>query len=78
MQESRIEMNWRVVMTVAKTRAPYVRMVWEMNSWPTVAAAESARTDDNACNRGVRRHSSGPSTRHGIEEGQADLPVGWA
>ena len=37
-QESRMEMNWRVVMTVAKSRAPYVLMVWEMNSWPMVAA----------------------------------------
>lgn len=28
MQESRMEMNWRVVMTVANSSAPNVLMVW--------------------------------------------------
>jgi hypothetical protein len=47
-QERRMEMNWRVVITVANSSAPNVLMVWLMKSWPTVAAADSIRMEARA------------------------------
>ena len=40
MHESRMDRNWRVVMMVAKSRAPNSRMVYRMHSWPHVDAAK--------------------------------------
>ena len=63
-QESRIDRNWRVFMTVANSSAPYARIVCMMNSWP--ARPVRVRQVQRASQQG-RSHAPADQQRPGCK-----------